>query len=78
MANTLYKLTNSEIILSQNQSKSESFKTFFSSTLRNQYRKLNLWFGIEERLSDRIIYYGTLFLMFLIPAATYFISELLY
>ncbi|KFK76582.1 hypothetical protein DJ87_5254 [Bacillus cereus] len=78
MANTLYKLTTSEIILSQNQSKSEPFKTFFFSALRNQYRKLNLWFGIEECLSDRIIYYGILLLMFLIPAVTYFISELLY
>ncbi|WP_336950411.1 hypothetical protein [Bacillus cereus] len=77
MSNTLFKLTTSEPILTQTRSKKELFgtiRTFFAK----KYQGLNEWFGIEECKSDRIWYYGTLSLMFFLPAATYVISKLIW
>lgn len=77
MSNTLFKLTTSEPILPQTRSKKELFGTFHSSFTK-KYQELNEWFGIEECKSDRIWYYGTLSLMFFLPAATYVISKLIW
>lgn len=77
MSNTLFKLTTSEPILPQTRSKKELFGTIHSFFAK-KYQELNEWFGIEECKSDRIWYYGTLSLMFLLPAATYVISKLIW
>ncbi|EMA6344836.1 hypothetical protein U3450_003892 [Bacillus cytotoxicus] len=77
MSNTLIKLTTSEPILPQKRSKKELFGTF-RYFFRNHYNRLNKWFGIDECKSDRIWYYGTIFLMFFLPAATYVVSNLIW
>lgn len=77
MANTLYQLTTSKTILTRTHSKKESPKTLLS-LFKDQYNRLNHWLGIDECVSDRIYYYGTLFLMFFIPTVTYIISEMLF
>ncbi|WP_000072414.1 hypothetical protein [Bacillus thuringiensis] len=77
MSNTLFKLTTSEPILPQTHSKKELFGTI-RSFFTKKYQGLNEWFGIEECKSDRIWYYGTLSLMFFLPAATYVISKLIW
>ncbi|PFJ16508.1 hypothetical protein COI89_10885 [Bacillus cereus] len=77
MSNTLFKLTTSEPILPQTCCKKELFGTI-RSFFAKKYQGLNKWFGIEECKSDRIWYYGTLFLMFFLPATTYIISKLIW
>ncbi|PFS93678.1 hypothetical protein [Bacillus thuringiensis] len=77
MSNTLFKLTTSEPILPQTRSKKELFGTI-RSFFAKKYQGLNEWFGIEECKSDRIWYYGTLSLMFFLPATTYIISKIIW
>uniref|UniRef100_UPI003F4926F4 hypothetical protein n=1 Tax=Bacillus multifaciens TaxID=3068506 RepID=UPI003F4926F4 len=77
MANTLIKITTHEPILTQSKGKKELFETF-RKNLKNKYRQVNEFFGIEEHASDRWWYYGTLSLMFLLPAVTFLIASGLY
>ncbi|MEC3226085.1 hypothetical protein P9027_29650 [Bacillus thuringiensis] len=76
MSNTLFKLTTNELILPQTSRKKELFGTILSFFVK-KYQGLNGWFGIAECKSDRIWYYGTLSLMFFLPAATYVITKLI-
>ncbi|MFI8709920.1 hypothetical protein ACIGHG_23410 [Bacillus sp. NPDC077411] len=77
MANTLIKITTGETILTQRTGKKKLFETFCEN-LKNKYKKVNEFFGIEEHASDRLWYYGTLSLMVLLPALTYLIAGVLY
>ncbi|CAM4353223.1 hypothetical protein BAMA_15640 [Bacillus manliponensis] len=77
MANTLIKITTNEPILSQKINEKKPMEVFHTY-VSNKYQQLNEFFGIEEILSDRAWYYGTLALMFFLPAATYIISELIF
>ena len=77
MSNTLFKLTTSQPILPQTSEKKELFGTI-RSFFAKKYQGLNEWFGIEECKSDRIWYYGTLLLMFFLPAVTYIISKIIW
>ncbi|MBT2581127.1 hypothetical protein J7E43_27850 [Bacillus sp. ISL-8] len=77
MSNTLFKLTTSEPILPQTRSKKGVFG-IFRSLFKKKYQQLSEWFGIAECKSDRIWYYGTLSLMFFLPAATYGISKFIW
>lgn len=74
MANTLYKITTSEPILPQiNETKNLSLYT----KLKQSYRKMNRFFGIEESTKDQKWYYGTLLVMMFIPLCTLLFGDML-
>ncbi|HHT7202552.1 MULTISPECIES: hypothetical protein [Bacillus] len=75
MANTLFKITNNEIIVPQRKDKSEFFGIFRSFVLA-KYNAINEWFGIDGAASDRAWFYGTISLAIFLLIFTYLISGL--
>lgn len=77
MANTLYKITNNEVIVPQRKDKSEFFG-MFSSFLSDKYNAINEWFGIEGAASDRLWFYGTISFAIFLVTFTYLVSGLVF
>ncbi|HFK1513689.1 MULTISPECIES: hypothetical protein [Bacillus cereus group] len=75
MANTLYKITNNEVIVPQHKSKSEFFG-MFRNLIVEKYNAVNEWFGIEGAASDRVWFYGTISLAIFLLSFTYLVSGL--
>lgn len=75
MANTLYKITNNEVIVPQHKSKSEFFG-MFRNLVAKKYNEVNEWFGIEGAASDRVWFYGTISLAIFLLSFTYLVSGL--
>ncbi|MCU5595083.1 hypothetical protein [Bacillus mobilis] len=75
MANTLFKITNNEIIVPQRKDKSEFFRIFRSFVFA-KYNAVNEWFGIDGAASDRAWFYGTISLAIFLLIFTYLISGL--
>ncbi|PEE20783.1 hypothetical protein CON95_27200 [Bacillus toyonensis] len=75
MANTLFKITNNEVIVPQRKDKSEFFG-MFRSFVTKQYNTVNEWFGIDGATSDRIWFYGTISLAIFLLSFTYLVSGL--
>lgn len=75
MANTLYKITNNEVIVPQHKSKSEFFG-MFRNLVAKKYNAVNEWFGIEGAASDRVWFYGTISLAIFLLSFTYLVSGL--
>lgn len=57
MKQILIKITSGEPILTQPYLKFKFLKKFYSSISEN-YKKLNRYFGIGENVSDQIWFYG--------------------
>lgn len=75
MANTLFKITNNEVIVPQRKVKSEFFG-MFRSFVTGKYNAVNEWFGINGAASDRIWFYGTISLAIFLLSFTYLVSGL--
>lgn len=75
MANTLYKITNNEVIVPQHKSKSEFFG-MFRNFVTKKYNAVNDWFGIEGAASDRVWFYGTISLAIFLLSFAYLVSGL--
>ncbi|MGG1340160.1 hypothetical protein ABE244_06180 [Bacillus toyonensis] len=75
MANTLFKITNNEVIVPQRKDKSEFFG-MFRSFVTKQYNAVNEWFGIDGAATDRIWFYGTICLAIFLVSFTYLVSGL--
>ncbi|WP_312498090.1 hypothetical protein [Bacillus luti] len=75
MANTLYKITNNEVIVPQHKSKSEFFG-MFRNFITKKYNSVNEWFGIDGDASDRVWFYGTISLAIFLLSFTYLVSGL--
>ncbi|MGG4306048.1 hypothetical protein ABEW59_25275 [Bacillus wiedmannii] len=75
MANTLFKITNNEIIVPQRKDKSEFFG-MFRSFVFEKYNSVNEWFGIDGAASDRAWFYGTISLAIFLLTFTYLVSGL--
>ncbi|WP_242250243.1 hypothetical protein [Bacillus cereus group sp. BfR-BA-01324] len=75
MANTLFKITNNEIIVPQRKDKSEFFGIFRSFVFA-KYSAVNEWFGIDGAASDRAWFYGTISLAIFLLIFTYLVSGL--
>ncbi|HDR5274866.1 MULTISPECIES: hypothetical protein [Bacillus cereus group] len=73
MANTLYKITNNELIVPQRKSKSEFFG-MFRSFITKKYNAINEWFGIDGASSDRVWFYGTITLAIFLLSFAYLVS----
>lgn len=77
MANTLYKITNNEVIVPQHKSKSEFFG-MFRDLIAKKYNSVNEWFGIDGDVSDRVWFYGTISLAIFLLSFTYLVSGLFF
>ncbi|GAB6425852.1 TPA: hypothetical protein ACOQ4I_003415 [Bacillus cereus] len=77
MANTLYKITNNEVIVPQHKSKSEFFG-MFRNYMVAKYNAVNEWFGIDGAASDRVWFYGTISLSIFLLSFTYLVSGLVF
>lgn len=75
MANTLFKITNNEVIVPQPKSKSEFFGMFCDFIVK-KYNAVNEWFGIDGAASDRAWFYGTISLAIFLLIFTYLVSGL--
>ncbi|EOO65519.1 hypothetical protein ACQVPJ_26205 [Bacillus mycoides] len=75
MANTLYKITNNEVIVTQHKSKSEFFG-MLRDLVSDKYHAVNEWFGIDGATSDRVWFYGTISLAIFLLTFTYLVSGL--
>ncbi|MGQ7108356.1 hypothetical protein ACUN13_29455 [Bacillus cereus group sp. Bce041] len=77
MANTLYKITNNEVIVPQRKDKSEFFGMFYHF-VSDKYNAVNEWFGIDEAASDRLWFYGTISFAIFLVTFTYLVSGLVF
>ncbi|KMP23664.1 MULTISPECIES: DUF3961 domain-containing protein [Bacillus] len=77
MKQILIKITSGEPILTQPQLKFKFLKKFYSSISEN-YKKLNRYFGIEENVSDQIWFYGFFATSIFMMLFTYLFSGILY
>ncbi|MGG3652553.1 DUF3961 domain-containing protein [Bacillus pseudomycoides] len=77
MANNLFKIKSDESILTYPHRKSKPLKKFSNSVSEN-YKKLNVYFGIEENISDQIWFYGFFIVSISMLLFTYFISGIMY
>lgn len=75
MTNTLFKITNNEVIVPQRKDKSEFFG-MFRSFVTKKYNAVNEWFGIDGAVSDRIWFFGTISLAIFLLSFTYLVSGL--
>ncbi|WP_309242166.1 DUF3961 domain-containing protein [Bacillus cereus] len=57
MKHPIIKNISSEYILTQSKVKRKSFK-IYSDFFSENYKKLNVYFGIEKNVSDQICFYG--------------------
>ncbi|WP_306475059.1 DUF3961 domain-containing protein [Bacillus pseudomycoides] len=73
---TLFKIKSGEYILAYPHLKSKPLKKFCTNSSEN-YKKLNVYFGIEENLSDQIWFYGFFAVSFSMLLVTYFISGIM-
>ncbi|HDX9607381.1 TPA: hypothetical protein ROY11_004519 [Bacillus cereus] len=77
MANTLYKITNNEVIVPQRKDKSEFFG-MFRSFVSEKYNAVNEWFGVDGAVSDRLWFYGTISFAIFLVTFTYLVSRLVF
>jgi hypothetical protein len=75
--NNLFKIKSNESILSYPHCKPNPFKKFHKYISEN-YKKLNLYFGIEESVSDQIWFYGFFTVSISLLLFTYLISGIMY
>ncbi|MCU4864157.1 DUF3961 domain-containing protein [Bacillus cereus] len=71
------KIKSGELILTQPHHKFKSSKKFYSSISEN-YKKLNRYFGIEENVSDQIWFYGFFATSIFMMLFTYLFSGILF
>ncbi|XKK19913.1 DUF3961 domain-containing protein [Bacillus sp. A17A.1] len=77
MKQPFIKITSSESILTQPHPKTKSFKKIRLLISKN-YKKLNVYFGIEENFSDRIWFYGFFGVSISMILFTYILSGIMY
>ncbi|KAA0781277.1 DUF3961 domain-containing protein [Bacillus sp. BPN334] len=77
MKQPFIKITSGESILTQPHQKTKSFKKI-RSLLSENYKKSNVYFGIEENLSDQIWFYGFFGLSIFMILFTYVLSGIMY
>ncbi|KAA0784336.1 hypothetical protein [Bacillus sp. BB56-3] len=77
MANTLYKITNNEVIVPQRKDKSEFFG-MFRLYVSEKYHAVNEWFGVDGSVSDRLWFYGTISFAIFLVTFTYLVSGLVF
>ncbi|KAB2460966.1 hypothetical protein F8160_02500 [Bacillus sp. CH126_4D] len=77
MTKPFLKIKSGELILTQPLHKFKSSKKFYSIISEN-YKKLNLYFGIEENVSDQIWFYGFFATSIFMMLFTYLFSGILY
>ncbi|WP_422425109.1 DUF3961 domain-containing protein [Bacillus sp. PSXD-155] len=77
MKQILIKITSGEPILTQPHLKFKFLKKFYSSISEN-YKKTNRYFGIEENVSDQIWFYGFFATSIFMMLFTYVFSGILY
>ncbi|PEF99449.1 DUF3961 domain-containing protein [Bacillus toyonensis] len=77
MKQILIKITSGESILTQPHHKFKFLKKFYSSISEN-YKKLNCYFGIEENVSDQIWFYGFFATSIFMMLFTYLFSGILF
>ncbi|MCU5519903.1 DUF3961 domain-containing protein [Bacillus sp. FSL L8-0199] len=71
------KITSGEPILTQPHLKFKFLKKFYLYISEN-YKKLNLYFGIEENVSDQIWFYGFFAISIFMMLFTYLFSGILF
>ncbi|MCU4943026.1 DUF3961 domain-containing protein [Bacillus cereus] len=77
MKQILIKITSGEPILTQPHLKFKFLKKFYLYISEN-YKKLNLYFGIEENVSDQIWFYGFFAISIFMMLFTYLFSGILF
>ncbi|HIE8455896.1 TPA: DUF3961 domain-containing protein [Bacillus cereus] len=77
MKQPFIKITSGESILTHSNPKTKSFKKIRSSISEN-YKKINVYFGIEENLSDQIWVYGFFGVSISMILFTYVLSGIMY
>ncbi|PEF75635.1 hypothetical protein CON94_08960 [Bacillus pseudomycoides] len=77
MKQSFIKTVSGEPILTQTHLKSKSFKKFYAFISEN-YKKTNLYFGIEENISDQIWFYGFFTVSISLLLFTYLIAGIMY
>ncbi|PDY47463.1 DUF3961 domain-containing protein [Bacillus pseudomycoides] len=77
MKQSLIKITSGEPILTQPHLKTKFQKKFYAFISEN-YKKLNVYFGIEENVSDQIWFYSFFIVSISMLLFTYLISGIMY
>ncbi|MGE7331089.1 DUF3961 domain-containing protein [Bacillus thuringiensis] len=77
MTNNLFKIKSDESILTYPHRKQKSLKKFYTYISEN-YEKINVYFGIEEDISDQIWFYGFFTVSISLLLFTYLISGIMY
>ncbi|OUB09027.1 hypothetical protein BK704_12510 [[Bacillus thuringiensis] serovar konkukian] len=79
MANIIFKITNNKLILTQNtRNKRRNHARNFLYKLKKYYQNMNIWFGIEENVSDQVWFYGFFIICCTLLLFTYLISGFLF
>lgn len=77
MKQPFIKITSGESILTQPHQKTKSFKKI-RPLISENYKKLNIYFGIEENFSDQIWFYGFFGVSISMILFTYVLSGVMY
>lgn len=77
MTNNLFKIKSDESILTYPHRKQKPLKKFYTLISEN-YEKTNVYFGIEENISDQIWFYGFFTASISLLFLTYLISGIMY
>ncbi|ARJ25652.1 hypothetical protein B7492_31915 (plasmid) [Bacillus mycoides] len=77
MTKNLLRIKSGESILTYPHRKSKPLKNFYTHISEN-YRNLNMYFGIEENISDQIWFYGFFIVSISMLFFTYLISGIMY
>ncbi|AUB67012.1 hypothetical protein CSW12_29465 (plasmid) [Bacillus cereus] len=77
MTKNLFRIKSGELILAHPHPKLKPLKKIYASISEN-YKKLSSYFGIEEKISDQILFYGLFIVATFMLMVTYLTTGFLY